>query len=121
MADKHEDIDSLGERIAKVKSDKLVEENRVKNRSAHTGTQAGIEFVLSVVLGGYMGYLLDNHFGTTPLFLISLFFLGCAAGFMSIFRANKKMGSAIGYSQLHKEEKQVKTLPKNIENVLDKE
>lgn len=93
-----------------MKEEKTEREHR---RSGHTGTQAGMEFVLSIMLGGYLGYLLDNWLGTMPLFLILLFFLGCGAGFMSLYRANKQMGSAIGYSELHKEEKQGKTLPKS--------
>ncbi len=121
MVRDHKDIDDLGARIDKVKAVKEEEVKRVRSRSGHTGTQAGMEFVLSIMLGGYLGHLVDNWLGTSPLFLILLFFLGCGAGFMSLYRANKKMGSAIGYSELHKQEKQVKTLPKDKDNVPDSE
>lgn len=121
MADDYKDIDELGARIAKVTSVKEEEAKRVRSRAGHTGTQAGVEFVVSIVVGGYLGYLLDQWLGTTPLFLILLFFVGCGAGFMTIFRANKQMGSAIGYSELHKEEKQGKTLPKSTDSASDKE
>jgi|GEM_PF-1536987 len=121
MNEHKDDIDDLGARIAKIKSSKDEQSERTKKRSRHTGTQAGMEFVLSVLFGGYLGYVLDEHFQTAPLFLILLFFLGCGAGFMSIFRAHKKMGSAIGYSELHRKEKQGKTSSNNTDNVQKRE
>lgn len=46
----------------------------------------GIAFVLAVVIGFGVGYVLDRWFGTSPLFLIVFFFLGMAAGIVNVVR-----------------------------------
>lgn len=81
--------------------------------------QAGYEFVASVMLSAVLGYFIDKWLGTAPLFLISLFFLGTGAGFMSIYRVSKNLGSSVGYSELHREEKDAKQSQK-LNNTHDK-
>jgi len=111
--DKNEPPSTLSERIAAAQKHRLEKEHGKKKRSAYTGAQAGIEFSLSILVGGYGGYLLDDYLQTTPIFLILFFFLGVAAGFMSLFRASKNLGASVGFSELHQNEKQAKTVPKN--------
>lgn len=53
----------------------------------------GIDLVVSTIVGGFIGYLLDSKFKTGPVFLIVFVFLGAISGFMSIYRAVKKMNS----------------------------
>jgi ATP synthase protein I len=45
------------------------------------------ELVAAVVVGGAIGWGLDRLFGTSPLLLIVMFFLGVAAGFRNVVRA----------------------------------
>jgi ATP synthase protein I len=52
------------------------------------------EFVAAPVVGGAIGWGLDRLFGTTPIFLLVMFFLGVAAGFRNILRAAKKMNES---------------------------
>jgi ATP synthase protein I len=46
----------------------------------------GIAFVLAVVIGFGVGYLLDRWAGTSPLFVIVFFFFGVAAGIVNVVR-----------------------------------
>ncbi len=46
----------------------------------------GIAFVLAVVFGFFIGYLLDRWLGTSPLFIIIFFFAGVAAGIVNVIR-----------------------------------
>ncbi len=52
------------------------------------------EFVAAPVVGGAIGWGLDRLFGTTPIFLLVMFFLGVAAGFRNILRAAKEMNES---------------------------
>ena len=55
------------------------------------------EIVSGVAVGGFMGWLLDNWLGTTPLLMIVLLFLGAGAGMMNIWRMASGHGLKIGY------------------------
>jgi ATP synthase protein I len=46
----------------------------------------GIAFVLAVVFGFLIGWVLDRWLGTSPLFIILFFFLGLAAGIVNVIR-----------------------------------
>ena len=55
------------------------------------------EIVSGVAVGGFIGWLLDNWLGTTPLLMIVLLFLGAGAGMMNIWRMASGHGLKIGY------------------------
>ena len=46
----------------------------------------GIAFVLAVIIGFGIGYLLDRWLGTGGLFTIVFFFFGLAAGIVNVVR-----------------------------------
>jgi F0F1-type ATP synthase assembly protein I len=46
----------------------------------------GLTFVLAVVLGAGLGYLIDRWFGTSPWGFLVCFFLGMAAGVRAVMR-----------------------------------
>lgn len=48
---------------------------------------AGFAFVLAVLMGAGLGYLLDRWLGTSPIGFLIGFFLGVAAGIINVFRA----------------------------------
>lgn len=50
-----------------------------------------IELVMSIVIGGAMGWGLDTLFGTMPLFLIVFVLFGLAAGVRLMLRTAKEM------------------------------
>lgn len=56
----------------------------------------GINFVLCVIIGVVMGYLLDKLVGTFPLFSIIFLMAGFAAGVKEIFRFIRKVNRADG-------------------------
>ena len=49
--------------------------------------RAGSEFVAAIVVGGFIGWLLDAFLGTKPWLMIAFFFLGVAAGVVNVIRA----------------------------------
>lgn len=120
------DLKDLEKKIHDAKhGEALSEEERRRIRQAHNNKaamQAGYEFVASVLLSAVLGYFLDQWLGTAPIFLISLFLLGTSAGFMAIFRLNKNLGMGVGYSELHKREKDANKAPAlKLDDNIDKE
>lgn len=47
----------------------------------------GFAFVLAVLVGAGVGWLLDSWLGTSPWLFLVFFFLGLAAGILNVFRA----------------------------------
>jgi ATP synthase protein I len=60
--------------------------------------RVGAELVAGVMVGGAIGYGLDRWLGTSPLFLIVMFFLGAGGGMMNVWRAAMGQGLAVGYA-----------------------
>ena len=50
------------------------------------GWAAGIEFIGCVLIGGFLGWLIDRYAGTAPWAMIGLLLLGFAAGLRSVLR-----------------------------------
>jgi len=69
----------------------LNEQNKDKNllRQLFEASTIGLQFVLSIVVGFFMGYGLDKLFGTTYLKFVFLV-MGIIAGFRELFRMAKK-------------------------------
>ena len=86
---------------------------------------AGVEFTTPMIGGMLIGYGLDRWLDTAPAFIISLFLLGVGAGVLNIYKASQNIGGTIGFSELHSEKKNAKTLPSNdsddAESSADKE
>ncbi len=60
------------------------------------------ELVAGVVVGAFVGWILDNWLGTSPLFLVLLFFLGAMAGMLNVWRMFSGRGFAVGYFDEHR-------------------
>jgi ATP synthase protein I len=50
----------------------------------------GMSLVVAIFLGGFIGYLLDNYFGTGYLFKIIGLIVGIIAGFRNVYMTGKK-------------------------------
>ncbi|HAK54321.1 MAG: AtpZ/AtpI family protein [Vicinamibacterales bacterium] len=48
----------------------------------------GISFVLAVMMGAGIGYLLDRWLGSSPWAFILFFFIGVTAGILNVIRAS---------------------------------
>ena len=55
-------------------------------RSLGALSAVGISFVLAVVIGTALGYILDRWLGTSPWLFLLCFVLGLAAGMRTVFR-----------------------------------
>ena len=61
------------------------------------GFRIGIEFVVAILVATGLGWAIDRALGTRPLATIVLFFLGVAAGMLSVYRAIAGQGAAVGF------------------------
>ena len=79
-------LDELGARIdaarQKLEGPKRVETTKYK--TLNRAWQMIVELMVSIVVGGFIGYALDWAFGTLPLFLVIFGGFGFAAGMKTI-------------------------------------
>ena len=92
------------DRSSKPSSPDDLDERLRAARARHTpiepgggGNALGIAFrlatdlVAGVVVGGFLGWIVDSWLGTTPAFLLIFFALGFAAGLRNVVRTAKQM------------------------------
>lgn len=68
------------------------------------GYRIGIEFVVAIGVATALGWAIDRVLGTRPFAMIVLFFLGVAAGMLSVYRAITGQGAAVGFRRPRKED-----------------
>jgi ATP synthase protein I len=85
---------SLEARLEALKKDIAAGRSQSSETSSSTGADAitrGVrgasEFVAAILLGGAIGLGIDYLAGTKPVFTIAFFFVGVAAGIVSVVRA----------------------------------
>ena len=67
-------------------------ERKGLTRALSVGLNAFSEFVGAVLVGGLVGWKLDEWFGSKPWLMIVFLGLGIAAGFWNIYRVAKPKG-----------------------------
>lgn len=67
----------------------------VRSRGMAYGLRMASELVGAVLVGGLIGYFLDQWLGTTPWLFLVFFFLGFAAGILNVLRAFTKLQEEI--------------------------
>ena len=63
----------------------------VPNTALGSALRLSTEFVAALVVGGGLGWLLDNWWGTRPFAFLACLALGIAAGFLEVFRVAWQM------------------------------
>ncbi|HEX5322029.1 MAG TPA: AtpZ/AtpI family protein [Stellaceae bacterium] len=66
------------------------------------GFRIGIEFVVAIGVATGLGWAIDRLLGTRPFAMIVLFFLGVAAGMLSVYRAITNQGATVGFRRPQK-------------------
>ena len=101
------------ERLAQINQrlDKRQAQRDEKDRPSRSALPKGMaaimgrvatELVAGVVVGTFMGWVLDRWLDTSPLFLLVMFFLGAIAGMLNVWRVFTGRGLAAGYFDEHK-------------------
>ena len=70
------------------------EDSAARSRGMAYGLRMASELVGGVLVGGLIGYFLDQWLGTTPWLFLVFFFVGFSAGIMNVVR---------GFTRLQKE------------------
>lgn len=79
-------LEALKHKIDALKAKEAEGESESRNYVAAGPTRISLELFSGVFVGTGAGYFLDKWLGTSPLFLIVLFFLGAVAGGLNIYR-----------------------------------
>ena len=64
-------------------------ENR--GRAMGQALRLSTELVAGVVVGGFIGWVLDGVFGSKPFLMVAFLLLGIAAGILNVVRTAKRM------------------------------
>jgi ATP synthase protein I len=103
--DQPKGLDDLSQRVAKARGDAAKKDasgllsSGLPKSATGLAFRVGVELVAGVIVGGAIGYGLDQWLGTSPLFLIVMFFLGAGGGMMNVWRAAMGQGLAVGYAE----------------------
>ncbi len=90
----------LGSRIDEVQAEKQAEIEAQQDRANRSrgmayGLRMSSELVAAIMVGGFIGYVLDTWLGTKPWLFLVFLMLGFGAGILNILRAFKRMQAEI--------------------------
>ena len=105
---KSDSSENISERIENFEAKTTARKQEHKSRKLPAAGMAlagrvATELVAGIVVGAFAGLLLDRWLGTTPAFMLVLFFLGAAGGIMNIWRLLNGKGMGAGYFSDHRE------------------
>ncbi len=75
----------LESRIKEAQSKFQKSEDDVKNHSA-VGGRLIIDLIAGIIVGGFLGYVLDGTFGTTPWLMLILLVFGSFGGLYTFYK-----------------------------------
>ena len=91
------DINSRIERLQGDDNARRPGKRPVQGRMAVMAGRAATELVAGVIVGALIGFALDRWLGTSPLFLVVMFFVGAVAGMMNVWRMATGRGMKAGF------------------------
>ena len=100
-------LENIERRISLIQGRQNQDEKRKDNRGLPVGIGAimgrvAAELVAGVIVGAFIGWMLDKWLETSPLFLVLMFFLGAMAGMLNVWRMFSGRGLAVGYFDEHR-------------------
>lgn len=75
------------------------------DRAMGMAMRVGVDMVAGLLVGGGIGYLIDNSFDTGPWGMIVMVILGFGAGIMNVYRTVAGLGMSVGYKDSLKQAK----------------
>lgn len=94
--DRRSGPDDLDHRIADAKAGQARGVTRAQGAAESRGWAVGIEFVGTVLISTFIGWLIDRYAGTAPWAMIVLLLLGFAAGTRRAMTTSKQFDAAPG-------------------------
>ncbi|MGB0920564.1 MAG: AtpZ/AtpI family protein [Alphaproteobacteria bacterium] len=98
---KRQSIDDFSKKLAQRRGQapKEAQTNQVSDEKERPGKQSAMgtafrlstDLVAAVLVGGFVGWLIDKGLGTEPFGLLIFFFLGVAAGIVNVFRTARQL------------------------------
>lgn len=85
------DLEDLGERIGDARAHHNPRVDPTRGRSIGYALRLAIDFIAAVVVGGAIGWFIDDWAGTRPAFLLLFGALGLAAGARNVMRTYRLM------------------------------
>ena len=87
-----EDLRLLKSKISCAKEGKTKKRQSSKFVAASgLGFRIATDLLAAVIVGGAMGYLFDELFGTKPIMLVVFLLFGGAAGFLNVYRLVRRV------------------------------
>jgi ATP synthase protein I len=71
--------------------------NQGMQQGLSLGLRIGVELVTAVGVSVALGWAIDRWLGTRPWVMLAMFFLGVAAGMLSVYRAVTGTDAAVGF------------------------
>ena len=86
-------LDALEGKLVKVQGrrEPAPEEPEARSKAMGQALRLSTEMVAGVAIGGFIGWALDQLFGTAPFLMVVFLILGAAAGIMNVVRTAKSM------------------------------
>ena len=97
---------ALDKRNPEQKEDALSQKGRDMSMAFRVIT----ELVLSILICAGLGYWLDTAIGTVPVFMFVGILSGTIVGFVTVYKITNNMGYSIGFTRLHSEKKDAKSM-----------
>lgn len=88
-----ERLDALGDRLKTAKRQPERDDEAARRRGSAMGVafRLAADLIAGVLVGGFIGWQLDEWLGTRPILLLIFLILGAAAGVLNVVRSARRM------------------------------